>query len=94
MVRRGTTGVDHGRLKTYIVLMANLDPMNLLVGLLFGAIASGILIYGWRQKKPLHLIFGMAIGVPFYVVNSPLWSALLSMALLGAWFAAMKVFRE
>jgi hypothetical protein len=70
------------------------DPLSLFVGIIFGSIAGGILIYGWRQKKPVHLVFGVALTVLIYMIDSPLAATLVSIATLVAWWAAMKYFRD
>ena len=72
----------------------NTDPSALIVGVVFGSIAFGILLFGWRQKKSLHLIFGAAMLGVIYLIESPWWATLVSLVLLGAWFAAMKIRRD
>jgi len=47
--------------------------MNLFLGLLFGAVGSGYLVYAKRQQSALFLIVGFALIVyPYFVANAVL----------------------
>jgi hypothetical protein len=53
-----------------------MDTASLVWGMLFGAIGSGYLIYGHRQKHIVALASGLALIVfPYFVSNS--WLMLL-----------------
>ena len=46
------------------------DPFSLCVGILLGAIGSGIFVFGMKQKRGVFLLVGFAMGfIPFIVTN-------------------------
>ncbi|CAN5646906.1 hypothetical protein BH11PSE7_BH11PSE7_38200 [soil metagenome] len=49
----------------------------LLWGVLFGAIGSGYMLYGKKQKAPVPLLCGLALVVaPYFIVNTLLLIAM------------------
>ncbi|MEK6374860.1 MAG: hypothetical protein AABO58_19440 [Acidobacteriota bacterium] len=47
--------------------------MNLFLGLLFGAVGSGYLVYARRQHNALFLVVGLVLIVyPYFVANAVL----------------------
>jgi len=46
--------------------------MNLFLGLLFGAVGSGYVIYGRRQHSALFFVVGFALIVYPYFIAAPL----------------------
>jgi len=48
-----------------------MDESNLLLGLLFGAVGMGYMLYGRRQKSLMPFIAGIGlIGFPYFVDNN------------------------
>jgi hypothetical protein len=48
-----------------------MDASLLLWGVLFGAIGSGYMLYGKKQKAPVPLLCGLAlVVVPYFIVNT------------------------
>ncbi|HOC71929.1 MAG TPA: hypothetical protein PKL54_03895 [Candidatus Hydrogenedentes bacterium] len=57
----------------------------MMVALVCGAVGTGMLVYGVRQKEPLVLAFGVAFGVlPMVLTGS--WGSLIGALVLGAAF--------
>lgn len=65
--------------------------MALLLGLVFGAIGSGYLIYGKRQANVPFLVAGVLLVVYPYFVSSVLVSLVLGAVLVAAPFVAERV---
>lgn len=60
--------------------------MSLFLGLLFGAVGSGYLVYAKRQQSALFLIVGFALIVyPYFVANAVL------VVIIGLCLAAVPV---
>lgn len=57
----------------------------MMVALVCGAVSTGMLVYGVRQKDPLILAFGVAFGVLPMVLTGA-WSSLIGALALGAAF--------
>jgi len=55
--------------------------MNLFLGLLFGAVGSGYVLYGKRQHNALFLIVGFALIVYPYFIASPILVVLVGLCL-------------
>lgn len=49
----------------------------------WGAVASGYLLYGWRQKAALPLAGGAAMAIVSFTLPA-LWMSLASMAIMFA----------
>ncbi len=55
--------------------------MNLLLGLVFGAIGSGYILYGKRQHSALFLVVGFALVVYPYFISSAVLIVLVGLCL-------------
>ena len=55
--------------------------MNLFLGLLFGAVGSGYLVYGKRQQNALFLVVGVILIVYPYFIASAVFLVLIGLAL-------------
>jgi len=55
--------------------------MSLFLGLLFGAVGTGYLVYGKRQHSALFLIVGFALIVYPYFIDSPVLVVLVGLGL-------------
>ena len=64
----------------------------LIVVVVTGAVGTAMAIYGIRQKEPLPLVFGIAIGVVPMVVRSGWAAAVLSLA-VGTLFVVVRKYR-
>jgi len=60
------------------------DTTTLFLGLIFGSIGMGYLIYGRKQKHGIALLSGVALCVLPYLVSD-----MLFITLLGAGFMAL-----
>ena len=66
----------------------SMDSLSIFVMLIAGAIGTGLLIYGIRQKEPAPLAFGVALSiVPFMM---PGWLAAIASVGLIALFMAIR----
>lgn len=65
----------------------------LFVSLVFGLIASAIMMYGWRQKKPFHFLFSVVMLAALYISDDALIITLISVVLLAVWFVLTKRLR-
>ncbi len=60
--------------------------MNLFLGLLFGAVGSGYLVYAKRQHSALFLVVGVVlIALPYFIANAVL------MVVVGLCLAAVPI---
>jgi hypothetical protein len=62
-----------------------LDLLNqhyLWASCIWGAIASGYCIYGWRQRALLPFLGGLAITAASFFIVSALWMSLACIALI------------
>jgi hypothetical protein len=65
----------------------NLDSNSLFASVIWGGVASGYLIYGWKQKRSPALVGGIAMMGLTYFLPSALWMSLGSIALMvGIWY--------
>ena len=60
--------------------------MNLLFGVVAGAIGVGYFMYGRRQTKFVPLIAGMLLCVYPYFVDSVVWLCVIGLVLVAAPF--------
>ncbi len=59
----------------------------LFAGMLWGALAGGFLIYGWKQKTAIPLAVGVVLTViTIFLWNSALYMSLACIAVLGAFW--------
>jgi hypothetical protein len=64
----------------------------LIVVVVTGAIGTAMALYGIRQKEPLPLVFGIAIGIVPMVVSSGWVAAVLALA-AGTLFVVVRKYR-
>ena len=62
----------------------NLNSSTVLASLVWGAIGSGFVIYGKKQRAMVPLYGGIALVATSYFVESALVMSLICVALLGA----------
>ncbi len=47
-----------------------MDTTTLFVGLIFGSLGMGYIVYGRRQRNPIALVSGIALcGMPYLLTN-------------------------
>ena len=69
----------------------NLDSNYLLAQCLWGGIASGYFVYGWKQKSPPAFAGGAALMGVCYFIESPLLMSLASVAVMvGVYYWAKR----
>jgi len=67
-----------------------MDTLPLLTALAFGAIGSGLCLYGKKQQRVPHWVAGLVlIGFP-YLVSSAAWMAVIGVLVLGALVFAVR----
>ena len=59
-----------------------LNEHYLWASLIWGAIACGYLIYGWRQRALLPFLGGLAMTAAAFFIVSALWMSLACVALM------------
>ena len=62
------------------------DIGRLCASLLWGSVGTGLFIYGKKQSALLHLLCGALLVIASYVIRSPLYMSLGSIALLAAMY--------
>jgi hypothetical protein len=69
--------------------LSQFDQKSLWASCLWGAIASGYWIYGWRQRKMIPCLGGFAMTAVCFLVASALWMSLASIIIMFAiyWLA-------
>jgi hypothetical protein len=63
---------------------------TLFVSLIWGSIGLGMAIYGKKQGSLVPLFGGIALMAVSYVVSSPLFMSLISLAVIGGIFLLRK----
>lgn len=58
-----------------------MDTASLLLGVLFGALGGGYLVYGLRQKAWLPTVCGLALGGFTWFVDGAVLTALIGIVL-------------
>ena len=65
--------------------LSSISVAAIFAGLLWGALAGGFLIYGWKQKTAIPLATGVVLtAITFLLWNSALYMSLACIAELGA----------
>jgi len=59
------------------------SSVQLLLGVLFGAVGFGFLTYSWRQKAVVPLVVGVAISVVPYLISNVWVVVAVGIVLLG-----------
>ena len=57
------------------------DPLNLFLGMIFGAIGVGYFVYGKKQKKFVPLLIGVSLSLYTFVVSDWIWIVVVGIAL-------------
>jgi hypothetical protein len=66
-------------------LFDNMSTGALFASLLWGALGSGMALYGWKQKSMVPLFGGLVmIVVSYFLLSSALYMSLVSAAILAA----------
>lgn len=60
--------------------LGNLDQKFLWASCLWGAIAGGYCIYGWKQRSLIPFLGGLAITAASFLITSALWMSVASIA--------------
>ncbi len=60
-----------------------MNPTTLFLGLIFGSIGMGYLIYGRKQKHGIALLSGVALCVLPYLVSDILFITLLGVGIMA-----------
>jgi len=48
-----------------------MDATILFLGVIFGSIGLGYIVYGRKQKKPIALVSGLVLcGIPYFISNT------------------------
>ena len=64
-----------------------MNTNGLMASLLWSSIGSGFLIYGWRQREPITLFGGIALGVlPYFFMDAPLLMSVGCAAIIAGIF--------
>jgi hypothetical protein len=71
-------------------MSAETSGLWLIVAVVTGAVGTGMALYGIRQKEPLPLVFGIAMGVVPMLVSSGTIAAILSLAVGTLFLVARK----
>lgn len=62
----------------------------LTVAVLTGAVGTGMTVYGIKQREPIPLVFGLAIGAAPMITGSGWGSALLAVVVTTLFFVVRK----
>jgi hypothetical protein len=68
-----------------------LNQNYLWASLIWGAIASGYLIYGWRQRALMPFLGGLAMAAASFFIVSALW---MSLACGAAMFIVYRLVKQ
>lgn len=48
-----------------------INTANIIANLIFGSVGFVFLMYGWKNKEPKPLVFGLGISIfPFFITNT------------------------
>ena len=72
-----------------ITALSNIDQSALWASCLWGAIASGYCVYGWKQKSIIPWLGGFAITAACFM-SSALWMSVASIAAMFATWWLLK----
>jgi hypothetical protein len=67
-----------------------LNEHYLWASMVWGAIATGYLIYGWRQRVLIPFIGGLAMTAASILVVSALWMSLICLAVMAVVYWLLK----
>ena len=71
----------------------SLDAGYLFASILWGALGSGIFLFGWKQKSPLPLAGGgILVGITYFVESALLMSAIGVAVLAGMYWVKKRGF--
>jgi hypothetical protein len=64
--------------------IGSLDEHYIWASFLWGTIASGYIIYGWRQRAAIPFLGGAVMTAATFFIFSALWLSLASIAIMFA----------
>jgi uncharacterized membrane protein YraQ (UPF0718 family) len=70
--------------------LSGLSAGTLFASLIWGGVATGICVYGWKQKAAIPLACGAAMAGVTYVVGSAFLMSAASIAILGVMYWLLK----
>jgi hypothetical protein len=70
--------------------IGSLDEHYIWASFLWGTIASGYIIYGWRQRATIPFLGGAAMTAATFSIISALWLSLASIAIMFAVYWLLK----
>jgi hypothetical protein len=70
--------------------MFEFDPNTLYASMLWGALASGLILYGKKQSRAPVLIGGLALIAATFFVYSPLAISVIGFLVIGGIWAACR----
>jgi hypothetical protein len=70
--------------------IGSLDEHYIWASCIWSAIASGYIIYGWRQRAAIPFLGGAAMTAATFFIVSALWLSLASIAIMLAVYWLLK----
>ena len=68
-----------------------LDMNWLLLSMLISSIGVGLLIYGWKQSRVIHVLVGIIYSIYPYFISSLFWMTFIAVLLgAGLWLVVHK----
>ena len=67
------------------------DANSFIASFVWGTIATGIFVFGWKQKSVIPLVGGVAMGFVSYFVGSALYMSLASILIMVVMYCAKKL---
>ena len=58
------------------------NPTTLMLTVLVSAIGTGYIVYGKKQRRGIALLSGIIMCIYPYLVDSPVWMALIGVVLM------------
>lgn len=71
-------------------MTSQITGLWLTIAVLTGAVGTGMTVYGIKQREPIPLVFGLAIGAVPMITNSGWLSALLAVLVTALYFVVRK----
>lgn len=70
--------------------LSGLSSSTLFASLIWGAVGTGMCVYGWKQKAAIPLACGVAMVGVSYMISSALLMSLASIAILAVMYWLLK----
>jgi len=71
----------------------DITPAGLCIAVLFGAIGTGLFLYGRKQRRPPQLLAGIALMLFPGLVQETLWMTVVGVAILGLLVLSLRMAR-